>query len=261
VTPEVHRIAVQGGESVAIDWYPARPGARAALFVHGFGSSRRGEKAVHFGQRFNEKGWAFAAPDLRGHGQSDGSVRDLTMSGMLSDVIAAARWVRETGVAAEIVLIGSSMGAAVVAWHALGQGANTGPLVMIAPALKFPGNLPAELTADERERWRQTGVHRFRSAWIDLEIRYRLVEDGVQYDPEVLLHRHAAATLIIHGMRDDTVDWNDSLSFARQCSAPVDLFLVSEGDHRLTEHKELMFEILWAWLTRQDHTSPARVNV
>jgi hypothetical protein len=122
---------------------------------------------------------------------------------------------------------------------------------MIAPALKFPGNLPADLTPDERERWRRTGVHRFRSAWIDLEIRYRLVEDGVQYDPEVLLHRHAAATLIIHGMCDDTVDWNDSLAFARQCVAPVDLFLVNDGDHRLTNHKELMFEILWAWLARR----------
>jgi pimeloyl-ACP methyl ester carboxylesterase len=74
VTPEVHRIAVQGGESVAIDWYPADPVRVRRLFVHGFGSNRRGEKAVHFGERFNEKGWAFAAPDLRGHGQSDGSV-------------------------------------------------------------------------------------------------------------------------------------------------------------------------------------------
>jgi alpha-beta hydrolase superfamily lysophospholipase len=246
---------------VAIDWYPAEPGARAALFVHGLGSNRRGEKAVHFGERFNEKGWAFAALDLRGHGQSDGSVRDLTMSGMLSDLTTVARWVRATGVAADPVLIGSSMGAVVVAWHALARSVNAGPLVMIAPALTFPANLTAELRPDERERWRRTGLRRFRSAWIDLEIGHRLVEDGVQYDPDVLVHRHAVATLIIHGMRDDTVDWNDSLAFARQCRAPVDLFLVNEGDHRLTEHKELMFEILWAWLARQTHTSPARVDV
>jgi alpha-beta hydrolase superfamily lysophospholipase len=261
VTPEVHRIEVQNGESVAIDWYPATPGARAALFVHGLGSNRRGEKAVHFGERFNENGWAFAALDLRGHGESDGFVRDLTMSGMLSDLMAATRWLGETGVAAEIVLIGSSMGAAVVAWHALAQAARTCPLVMIAPALKFPGNLASELTLDERDRWRRTGVHRFRSAWIDLELAYRLVEDGLQYDPDVLLHRHAAATLIIHGMRDDTVDWNDSLAFARRCHAPVDLFLIGEGDHRLTEHKELMFDILWTWLARQVNTGPASVDV
>ena len=132
---------------------------------------------------------------------------------------------------------------------------------MIAPALTFPGNLPAELTPDERERWRRTGVHRLRSAWIDLDIPYRLVEDGAQYDPDVLLQRHVAATLIIHGMGDDTVDWNDSLTFARQCRAPVDLFLVNEGDHRLTDHKVLMFDILWAWLQRQPHTGPVRADV
>ena len=246
---------------MAIDWYPAEPGARAALFVHGFGSNRRGEKAVHFGERFNEKGWAFAALDLRGHGQSDGSVCDLTMSGMLSDLTAVARWVRATGVAADPVLIGSSMGAAVVAWYALAQAADAGPLVLIAPALTFPANLTAELTPDERECWRRTGLRRFRSAWIDVEIGHRLVEDGAQYDPDVLVHRHTAATLIIHGMRDDTIDWNQSLAFVRRCHAPADLFVVSEGDHRLTEHKELMFDILWAWLARQTRTSPARADV
>jgi putative redox protein len=248
VTPEVHRIEVHGTESVAIDWYPAAPGARAALFVHGLGSHRRGEKAVHFATRFNEKGWSYAALDLRGHGDSDGSVRELTMSGMLADLMAATRWIGNTGATGDLVLIGSSMGAAVAAWHGLARGGTASPLVMLAPALRFPGSLASELAPEERDRWRRTGLHRFRSAWIDLEIGYGLVEDGAQYDPALLLNRHSSPTLIIHGMRDDIVGWNDSVEFATASGAPVDLFLVGDGDHRLTDHKELVFDVLWDWL-------------
>ncbi len=261
MTPEVHRIEVRSGESIAVDWYPAVPGARAALFVHGLGSNRRGEKAVYFGERFNEKGWAFAALDLRGHGQSDGSIGDLTMSRMVADLGAAATWIGERGVARDLVLIGSSMGAAVVAWHSLAKPAKTSPLVMIAPALRFPGSLVADLGPEAHDRWRRTGRWRFQSEWIDVEIGYRLAEDGAQYDPDRLLGGHTAATLIIHGMRDETIDWNDSLGFARQCHAPVDVVLISRGDHRLTEHKELMFDTLWAWLEHRARTSPARVDV
>ena len=65
------------------------------MFVHGLGSHRRGEKAVHFAERFNAQGWSFAAVDLRGHGDSDGTMHDLTMSGMLADLYSGLGWPAE----------------------------------------------------------------------------------------------------------------------------------------------------------------------
>lgn len=259
MTPVVHRIEVERGESVAIDCYPVASGARAVLYVPGLGSNRRGEKAVHFGTRFNEKGWTFAAVDLRGHGDSDGSVRDLTMTRMLADLEAAVRWLGSIGAGRDIVLIGSSMGAAVVAWHALLQRSEVGPVVLLAPALKFPRDLDAALTPDEREHWRRTGARRFRNEWIDLEIGYRLVEDGERYEPDRLVRQFSAQTLIIHGKRDDTVDWRASVEFAWECIATVDLFLVGDGDHRLTDQKALVFDIIWDWLQRRAGTATGTV--
>ncbi|MET0660893.1 MAG: alpha/beta hydrolase, partial [Steroidobacteraceae bacterium] len=66
---ETHRIAVDGSQSIVLDWFPATVDARVALFVHGLGSHRRGEKASYFAERFNARGWTYAAVDLRGHGE------------------------------------------------------------------------------------------------------------------------------------------------------------------------------------------------
>ena len=102
------------------------------------------------------------------------------------------------------------------------------------------------------EEWRKAGVRRFESDWIDREIGFSLMEDALNYDPQKLLHGYAAPTLIFHGMRDTAVDWRTSLTFAEDCAFPhLQLVLVKSGDHRLTEHKELLFDTLWAWLGHQ----------
>jgi len=243
--PQVHRIVVENEQAVVLDWYPSTPGARAALFVQGLGSTRRGTKARYFAQRFNERGCAFAAVDLRGHGDSDGDIRDLTMSGMLADVAAAVSWLDQETASSDRVLIGSSMGAAVIAWHVSANRASVCPLVMLGPSLRFPASIAPAIGDDELERWRRSGLRRFSSEWIDLEIGYGLVTDGGHYDPDRLVREHAGPALIVHGMRDQVVDWRSSAAFAGD--AP-DLYLVSEGDHRLTNHRVLVFDVLCSWL-------------
>jgi len=142
VSAETHRIPIVGNESICLGWYPKDLGARTAIFLHGLGSNRRGEKALHFAECFNKQGWAFAALDLRGHGDSDGLMRDLTMSRMLADVHATRLWLEARGVAERPVLIGASMGAAVIAWYALQHECEVDALIMIAPAPNENGNHP-----------------------------------------------------------------------------------------------------------------------
>lgn len=255
MTTETHRISVNEGEAIVVDWSAPRDpgGGRVAVFVHGLGSHRRGEKALHFAQRFAAAGWGFLSVDLRGHGDADGSLRELTMTRCLADLAAARGWLANAAPAGEApVLIGSSMGAAVIAWHHLAHPRDTAPTVMIAPALQFPGRLAWQLGPAAMEEWRKAGVRRFEGDWIDREIGFSLMEDALNYDPQKLLHGYAAPTLIFHGMRDTAVDWRTSLTFAEDCAFPhLQLVLVKSGDHRLTEHKELLFDTLWAWLGHQ----------
>jgi alpha-beta hydrolase superfamily lysophospholipase len=256
--PQVHRLQVEGDEHVALDWYPAahpntRSPLRAALFVPGLGSHRRGEKSSYFARRFNEGGLAFAALDLRGQGDSDGRPRDLTLTRMLADVATAMRFLRDPlRCNTPLLLIGTSMGAAVAAWHAAREPASIAGLVLIAPALRFPAALTGSLAAQSLERWRAGGVHRVTSPWIDLELGYALVEDAARYQSETLALALATPTLLIHGMRDQQIPWSQSTAFAAELPRGLaDVLLIGAGDHRLTEHKVLLFEALWAWLDQR----------
>jgi uncharacterized protein len=252
MSPETHRIPVAGGEAVVLDWHaPGAAGARSAVFVHGLGSHRRGEKALHFAERFGAQGWGFLSVDLRGHGDSDGALRDLTMTRMLADLKVTLDWLAARSGGLRPVLIGSSMGGAVVAWHHLAHPRETGPLVLIAPSLQFPGRMAWQIGPAAMEDWKRTGVRRFESEWIDQEIGFGLMEDALNYDPQKLLVGYQAPTLILHGMKDTAVDWRTSLGFLEDCRFPgLELLLIKEGDHRLTAHKEFLFDALWAWLAR-----------
>jgi pimeloyl-ACP methyl ester carboxylesterase len=250
--PEVFRLEVDPGESITLDWYPADPRVPVALFIHGLGSHRRGEKTCYFAQRFNAVGRSVAAIDMRGHGDSDGATRDLTMSRLLADVSAAAAWTAARSGQRRTLLIGASIGASVAAWHAVRQPATTEALILIAPSLRFPSTFAHTLGREAIERWRRTGIRRFHNDWIDLEIGYGLVADAVRYDPAELRRQLASPLLLIHGMQDETIPWQQSADFVRNYPRMLaDLFLLGDGDHRLTECKELLCDVFCAWLDRR----------
>ena len=246
------RVPAQG-ESLVADWLPPKPGGsgRVAVFVHGLASDRQGEKALYFRERFAEKGWGFLAMDLRSHGDTGGSLKELTLTRSIEDLSASLNWLsaqREPR-AAPPVLIGSSMGGAVIAWHHMANPQASGPLVMLAPALTFPSRLLWDLTPEQLQRWRETGVHRLPSDWTSLEMGFCLAEDATNYEAHTLLRGYAAHTLIFQGMKDTAVPWRGSQSFVEDCHCPhLDLVLLKEGDHRLTAHKAFIFETMWHWL-------------
>ncbi len=255
---ETHRIHLGEDARIVLDWIPPNAGHATAVFVHGMGSHRRGEKALYFADRFAARGWGFLAPDLRGHGESGGAIRDLTFSALLADLECVVEWAlsRIGGGGAPILLIGSSMGGALAAWHTLRHPGRVSGVVMIAPSLSFPHSLTAKLTDEELAAWRRKGSRRITSQWLDLELGYGVVEDARRYDPERLSRDYATPTLIFHGMADDAVPWQGSLEFIQGNESPqIDLMLFKGGGHRLTAHKERIFDCTISWwegLNRSD---------
>ncbi len=246
-----HFVPVEGDERIALDWtVPENPdGSRAAVFVHGFASNRQGEKATFFAECFQAVGWHFLSLDMRGHGDSSAGMESLTLSRCIADLAAALDWL-PAGMAPPL-LIPSSMGGAVAAWYHLLHPGRVGGLACIAPSFNFPGSLFTELDARELEAWRTSGLRRIRNEWLDVQVGYGLMEDAKGYDAERLVRDYAAPTLIFHGMKDDAVDWRASRRFVENCpSETLDLLLIKEGDHRLTDYKTYMFEIMLAWIKR-----------
>ena len=218
-------------------------GPAAVVFVHGFGSTRNGEKAAALEAECARRGWPFATLDLRGHGESTGTLLDLRSSTMLEDLTQFDAALALRGID-QLFLVGSSMGGWLASWFARNRPERVGAVAGIAPAFTFPDGLWARLDEDMRADWRAHGrlavfnEGRRRQE----ELSFRMIEDAQRYRIEDLTRGWATPLLIFHGMQDDIIPYLESIQFVEQAGAAVEieLRLLNPGDHRLVEYKEEM---------------------
>lgn len=218
-----------------------RPGARtdfAVLWVHGFGSHRGGEKAAAVQTECARRGWAFAAFDFRGHGESTGAMADLTAGRLLEDLSVVRDWLSARG-HTRLGLIGSSMGGFASAWFAKRNPGCVVGCVFLAPAFLFLERRWNRLTPEEQIAWVRTGRLRVKNEWLETDIGIGLMDERAAFRPDELVKGWTTPSLLFHGMADDVVPDSDSLFFARGVECPgVELRLLKDGDHRLTAYKD-----------------------
>ena len=212
------------------------PHVPAVVFAHGFGSTRRGEKAAALEAECARRGWAFAACDFRGHGESGGTMLELRGSRLLEDLDAITHAVSER-TSGPLCLFGSSMGGWAGAWFAAREPERIAACAFVAPAFRFPEW--DGLSQAERDAWRRTGRHRVQNEFVDVEIGYGLTAEAAAFKLEVLAEQFRSPLIIFHGLRDDLVPYSLSLEFAAHCAATdVELCLTKSGDHRMNPDKE-----------------------
>lgn len=210
----------------------------AIVFAHGFGSARGGEKSIALESACARRGWAFAACDFRGHGESDGTMRELRGSRLLEDLDAIIR--AAAGMAGgPVCLFGSSLGGWTSAWLSANHPGRITACALVAPALRFFEFL--RLSPDELAEWRRTGRLRVHNEFVDVEIEYDLTAEADRFAFNSLAARFETPAILFHGMRDDLVPHSISIDFIEQ--APfheLELVLFKTGDHRLLDRKEEM---------------------
>ena len=110
-----HRLPFEEIEFVAEDglvlrgwWIPRADASRAIVGVHGAAGTRI--SFLSLARDFHDGGYAVLLYDSRGHGESDGANIGDAFSGGYKDVLAAARFPRETHGIEKVAAIGSSQG-------------------------------------------------------------------------------------------------------------------------------------------------------
>ncbi len=213
------------------------------VFLHGFASIRHGEKAALLRDRCRVLGWSCLVFDARGHGESGGSFKDLTVSGYLEDARAV---IAGPGAGLRrILLVGSSLGGLVALHLAARTPGGFAGCVALAPALRFAERHLAAAGAEGARKWRESGVRRLRNDWIEVDVGWEFIADGLSFKEDELVAKLATPTLIIHGMQDEVVPVRGSTDFALRFARPgVDLVLIGEGDHRLNTVKARVQSII-----------------
>lgn len=208
------------------------------VWLHGFGGHRGGEKSIAVRAECERRGWAFAAFDFRGHGESSDEMLGLTAPRLLEDLSHVRNFLATRG-HTRLGLVGSSMGGFAAAWFATRNPECVVGCVFIAPGFIFLERRWSMMTEAEREAWQRTGRHRITSEWVDLEIGYGLVQDREEFTAATLADGWAHPALLFHGCLDDVVPFAASLDFLRDVPfSDVEVRLFKDGDHRLAAYKD-----------------------
>jgi pimeloyl-ACP methyl ester carboxylesterase len=80
--------------------------------------------------------------------------------------------------------------------------------------------------------------------YAEFDLGYGFVEDEARYPIATLVRKLKTPTLILHGTQDEAVPYRLSRNFAQKVQV-AKLTLIAGGDHRLTDHKELLFQEMW----------------
>ena len=201
----------------------------AYIYLHGFASSPRSNKARYLHDRFAELNLDLQVLDLN---QRD--FTNLTLTRQISQTIAAFPD-RDT----PVVLIGSSFGALTSAWAAQ-QRSQVAKLVLLAPAFGFPHSWYSRLQPEQIEQWRESNylsVYHYGENK-EIPLSYNFLQDAENYPLADL--KRSLPTLIIHGSNDDVVPIEVSRDYAQQHQG-VELVEL-DSDHGLNDVRDKIWQ-------------------
>jgi pimeloyl-ACP methyl ester carboxylesterase len=221
---------------------PATAGGKhlpGLVFLGGFSSDMTGTKALALEAFARARGQAFLRFDYLGHGQSSGRFEDGTIGRWAEDAVA----VLDGATDGPQILVGSSMGGWIMVLAALARPERVAALVGIAAAPDFTEDLLwARYPPEVRQQLQRDGFYEQASDYGDepYRITRALIEDGRRH---LLLRAPipiSCPVRLLHGTADADVPWQVSLKLSQQLQAvDVELTLVKDGDHRLSEPGDL----------------------
>ncbi|MFU8794734.1 MAG: alpha/beta hydrolase [Dethiobacteria bacterium] len=225
------------------------PGEEKIVIVcHGFTGSKEGSgQAVTMGEKLIDHGFSTILFDFAGCGESEGSWKDISLSGQIEDLKCIVSWCRARGFN-KIVLTGRSFGGSTVIGYAARDKKISAVCTWAAVArlqLLFSPFINGKFEGDPDELITIAGedgeVFLKRAFFQDL-LKHDLFEYASAISPRSLL--------IIHGSADDSVPYEDADLIYRATLEPKELIILEGANHRFSDHTGQVWEAFFTWLDR-----------
>lgn len=217
------------------------------IYLHGFRSHCNGEKALQIARHAISKQRSWLRFDLRGHGNSDGELRNQLISSGLSDLLSIVDWLGHR----PLILHGSSMGGWISLLAAQRRQPRIKAMMLIAPAFNYIQNNLGTLPIEVKNKWQADTYMSFPDAYGEepYSLRYDIMQDAEQYD---VMHTNVDIGIplhIVHGENDPIISITRTENFIQHAHLPkLNFERIPGGDHRLTEHIPLIIrhiDALW----------------
>jgi uncharacterized protein len=190
---------------------PDQASDQAVVLVHGGGVTREeGGFFTRLAAGLAEAGVASLRFDLRGHGESEGRMEDLTLASVLNDIRVALAAVRDLTGATQVSLLGASFGGGICAYYAAKRPAELDRLVLLNPQLDYK-----KRTIDTRPFWENdyllpdAAAELAEQGYLNFSPSIRhgraIFNEVFWFDVIGVLGDITAPTLLVHGTKDTLV--------------------------------------------------------
>lgn len=215
------------------------------IISHGFLSNKLSRTGVALAKELHKIGISTIALDMYGHGESEGTIEDLTVSKVVENTLAVYDFVAKKYT--KIGLVGSSFSGSVSVIVASKR--NVSVISLKCPVFDYQKLWFDRLDEEGVTQWKQEGF----VTLFEKRVNYEAYEDAKKYHMKEIAKKVTAPTLIIHGDRDVTVPLEQpQLLLNSIASKEKQLHIVKGADHFFVSplHFKEMIETSFTWLCR-----------
>ncbi|WP_137701971.1 bifunctional alpha/beta hydrolase/OsmC family protein [Marimonas lutisalis] len=235
---------------------PSGPHLATALFAHCFTCSKDIPAAKRIAQRLAAAGIAVLRFDFTGLGHSEGEFANTSFATNLQDLRAAAGWLVDHGMPADM-LIGHSLGGAAVLKAAADIPSARAVVTIGAPF--DPAHVTRHFSEDVETICRE-GEAQVEIGARPFTIKRQFIEDiAAQHLEEAVPNLHRAL-LVLHAPRDTIVGIDNAADIFQAARHPKSFVTLDDADHLISnpDDAEYAAGVIAAWATRYlDLKSPA----
>ncbi len=221
------------------------PAGLYAIFAHCFTCTKNFNAVVNISRALTRDKIAVLRFDFTGLGESEGDFSNTGFSSNVSDLVAAAEFLK-SGFDAPKLLIGHSLGGAAVL-----QAAASIPSSLAVATIGAPADLSsvARFLSREGPEIRSKGEARVTLAGRSFRIRKEFVDELDRSSMEQSIRQLGKALLIFHSPRDTIVGIESAGKIFRAARHPKSFISLDQADHLLSSRSDSLYAgaVLAAW--------------
>ena len=239
---------------------PVGPPLGWALFAHCFTCSKQSRAALRVSKGLAERGIGVLRFDFTGLGESDGDFETTDFSGNVADLVAAAKWMQETGRSPSL-LAGHSLGGAAVIVAAREIEGLKAVATINAPS--DAGHVIHQFS-DDLETIESEGTAEVQLAGRPFRITKEFVDDVRDARVAAAVRDLDLPLLVLHGPRDEVVGIENASALFTSARHPKNFISLDGADHFLRRPEDSAFAAsmiaAWAGHYMSDSSQPAPVE-
>jgi uncharacterized OsmC-like protein/fermentation-respiration switch protein FrsA (DUF1100 family) len=230
-----------------------------AIFAHCFTCSKNLNAVVNISRALTQEHIAVLRFDFTGLGQSGGEFAATGFSSNVADLVAAAAFIREQGLAPD-VLVGHSLGGAAVIRAARPIEGVRAVATIGAP---FDPWHASHLLEGSHEEIESTGEATVKIGGRSFRVRKQLLDDLRAGNLASDLRELRRPLLVFHSPLDQTVGIENAAQIFEAVRHPKSFVALDRADHLLSDRRDSRYVgvVLAAWASRYlQHPEPARTE-